>query len=158
MVATSGRLTKPLSRKPIHLKRKTLIWEDLYSCYLATTSMKSCGGLLRMQDYINTKLKWCVFRINNQLANITNDYLKSWPWLKYDWLHRYIYNTHTHTHTHTHAHTHTHTHTHTHMVRIIGTLGKYDQKGCENKCIVNPFDLLFLKNHKNRSFHWRIRI
>ncbi len=30
--------------------------------------------------------------------------------------------------TYTHTHTHTHTHTYIHMVRIVGTLGKYDQR------------------------------
>ncbi len=46
----------------------------------------------------------------------------------------------------------------THMVRIVGTLGNYDQRRLWKKmCIVNPFDLFFF-NHKHLSFHWRIII
>ncbi len=37
------------------------------------------------------------------------------------------------------------------MVRIIGTLGKYDQRRLWKWTCINPFDLLFKKNinHKN---------
>ncbi len=47
-----------------------------------------------------------------------------------------------------------------HVVRIVCTLGKYDQRRLRKLiCIVNPFDLLFKTIHKkNLSFHWRIRI
>ncbi len=35
------------------------------------------------------------------------------------------------------------------MAKNIGTLGKYDQRRLwKFICIVNPFDLLFKKNHK----------
>ncbi len=42
------------------------------------------------------------------------------------------------------------------MVRIIGTLGKYDQRRLWKWTCINPFDLLFKKyiNHKNLTFHW----
>ncbi len=41
------------------------------------------------------------------------------------------------------------------LVRIVGTLGKYDQRRLwKSTCIINPFDLLFKKNHKNLIFHW----
>ncbi len=48
-----------------------------------------------------------------------------------------------------------HTHTHTVPSTNIGTLGKYEQGGCENKSgIVYPFYLSFKKNHKIPTYHW----
>ncbi len=45
------------------------------------------------------------------------------------------------------------------MAKNIGTLGKHDQRRLwKFICIVNPFELLFKKNYKNLTFHWRIRI
>ncbi len=50
--------------------------------------------------------------------------------------------------------------TNTVVVRIIGTLGKYQRRLWKLICIVNPFDLLFKNSQKsnlsldNRNFKW----
>ncbi len=64
--------SKARSRKFIHLREK-LCLGDLNSWYLATPNMKAYEGLT-MHDNANVKWKWKIFRINNQQANIADNY------------------------------------------------------------------------------------
>ncbi len=45
------------------------------------------------------------------------------------------------------------------LAKIVGTLGKYDQRRLWKLiCIVNPFDLFLFFYYENRTFHWIVRI
>lgn len=74
MVARLCILVKALGWKFINLWKKKALIRGLKLLKSCEITMKACESLLPMQEKGNAKIKSNFFSINNQQANITNDF------------------------------------------------------------------------------------